>query len=502
LTAAGFSGQASHEIAIFIASLEIAVLDVAIRGARIIDGSGGPIFEADIGIADRRIVAIGGVIEARHEVDADGLVAAPGFIDVHTHDDRLPLIDPVMTPKITQGITTVIVGNCGISAAPAPSQDAAPAPLTLLGLRRRAFFGTFDAYARAVIDAKPALNIVGLIGHTSLRTACMSEFSRAATPTELGAMQMRLKQSLEAGAFGLSTGLYYPPARAAPSSEVEALLRVVADYRGLQTAHLRDEGDHLLAALDEALTSAARHSTALVISHLKCASPKMWRQANQVLTRIEAAAARQAVAFDVYPYAASSTMLLADRLKGARRVIVSWSEPCPDVAGQDLETIAQSWNCSTEEAVARLSPAGAIYFKMEEADVRTILAHPMAMIGSDGLPHDRHPHPRLWGTFPRVLGTFVRDMKLISLSEAIRRMTSLPAQVFGLNDRGIIAEGKVADLMLFDADMVADTATFDRPTERSAGIAHVFVNGVECWRHGEPTGARSGQMLNRGSGAV
>jgi N-acyl-D-amino-acid deacylase len=235
----------------------------------------------------------------------------------------------------------------------------------------------------------------------------------------------------------------------------------------------------------------------LVISHLKCASPKVWGQARAALEKIEAACEHQSVAFDVYPYDASSTMLRADRLRGARKIVVSWSDPHPEKAGQDLADIAGCWCCSPEEAAGRLSPAGGIYYKMEERDVRTILAHPSAMIGSDGLPHDRHPHPRLWGTFPRVLGHYVRDLGLMTLESAVHRMTGLPARVFGLADRGLIAEGYAADITMFDAAAIIDRASFDEPLRPARGIERVIVNGVVIRESGVATGQRSGRILTR-----
>jgi N-acyl-D-amino-acid deacylase len=216
-----------------------------------------------------------------------------------------------------------------------------------------------------------------------------------------------------------------------------------------------------------------------------------------VLQRLEEASQRQAVAFDVYPYDASSTVLNPARLKSSRRIVVSWSEPHPDRAGQDLAEVAACWCCSREEAAARLSPAGAIFYKMEERDVRRIVAHPMSMIGSDGLPHDDHPHPRLWGTFPRVLGRYVRDLGLLTLPDAVRKMTSLPARVFGLADRGVLREGAFADVTIFDLERVLDTATYEAPRQRPEGIRAVIVNGALTWCDGSGTGLRNGRLLAR-----
>jgi N-acyl-D-amino-acid deacylase len=474
------------------------MFDCVIRNGLVIDGTGSPGRVADIAIRDGLIAQVGGAeLSGRAEIEAGGMAVCPGFIDVHTHDDRLPLVDPLMTAKLSQGVTTVVTGNCGISAFPVPGTADAPAPMTLLGLRAEDFFARFEHYASAVSAVGPAVNIAPLIGHTSLRAAVMDDLTQPASDAERERMRELLDAALRAGVRGLSTGLYYPPAAAAPSEEVEALLSVVADHGGIYCTHMRDEGDNLLGSLEESLGSAARAGVALVISHLKCASPRVWGQAGKVLARLEEAALRQPVAFDMYPYEASSTMLRADAVVGVRKVTVSWSSPYPDEAGQDLAEVAARWCCSPEEAVQRLSPAGAIYYRMQEKDVRKIAAHPMAMIGSDGLPHDRHPHPRLWGTFPRVIGRYVREWGLFPLEDAVRRTTSLPARVFGLSDRGVIAEGMAADMLIFDPDTILDTATYDAPTGMARGVGHVIVNGVPAWSDGEAAGRRAGRILSR-----
>ena len=233
----------------------------------------------------------------------------------------------------------------------------------------------------------------------------------------------------------------------------------------------------------------------VVISHHKCAGTRNHGRTRETLALIAAARERQSVALDVYPYVAGSTVLDARRLGEAERIIVTWSKARPECAGRDLDSIAAEMGVSRERAANALAPAGAIYFMMDEADVRRVLAFGHAMIGSDGLPHDAHPHPRLWGTFPRVLGHYVREVGLFPLEEAVRRMTGLPAAQFGLTDRGILRPGSYADLVLFDPDTIADRATFEAPTEPAAGIALVMVNGRAVWRDGAATGARPGRAL-------
>jgi N-acyl-D-amino-acid deacylase len=444
-----------------------------------------------------RIARVGGVIpgESKAEIRAQGAVVSPGFIDVHTHDDRLVLVDPTVLPKLSQGVTTVVTGNCGISLAPMQHVGSPPAPLTLLGGSEHFRHTTFKAYLDEVRRSGVALNIVPFIGHTSLRVSAMANLDEVATRAELDRMTGLLDEAMKSGAFGLSTGLYYPPASAAAPDEIVSLLHRVSDYGGLTTMHIRDEGDNLMPSIEEALSFARTSGVPLVISHLKCAAPNVWGRSAKVLNLLDKAAQHQEIAFDVYPYDASSTMLRPDRLGAARRIVVSWSEPYPNKAGQDLANVASCWCCAPEEAARRLSPGGGIYFTMQEDDVRRIVAHRRSMIGSDGLPHDAHPHPRLCGTFPRVLGRYVRELKLLTLPQAVRKMTSLPAAVFGLEDRGVLKEGAMADLTIFDDSLVIDEATYDRPLRPSIGVRSVIVNGGLVWSNGVPTGAMTGRVL-------
>ncbi|MBT6274768.1 MAG: amidohydrolase family protein, partial [Chromatiales bacterium] len=235
-----------------------------------------------------------------------------------------------------------------------------------------------------------------------------------------------------------------------------------------------------------------------VISHHKACGRANWGKTEESLARIDKANRDgQAVDFDVYPYTASSTVLLAHFVERAEKVLITWSTPHPEVAGEELTGIAERWKCSIDDAVVKLQPAGAIYFQMDEADLRRVLRHPGSMVGSDGIPHDEHPHPRLWGTFPRVLGHYARDEGLFSMEEAVYKMTGLTARVFGLKDRGNIAPGYFADLVLFNQDEVIDRADFLAPTTPSAGIERVMVNGQTVWQDGAPSGKRPGGVLRR-----
>jgi N-acyl-D-amino-acid deacylase len=310
-----------------------------------------------------------------------------------------------------------------------------------------------------------------------------------------------LDEALGAGAVGLSTGLYYPPAQHAPTGEVIELAHVVHAHKAIHTTHMRDENDRVMDSLDETFRIGREAKVPVVISHHKVTGKHNFGRTRETLAAIDAARKTQPIAIDVYPYIASSTILKVEWIAIARRVIVTWSKAMPEAGGRDLADIARDMGVAPQEAAARLLPAGAIYFTMDEEDVQRVLSWPEAMIGSDGLPHDVHPHPRLWGTFPRVLGHYSRDLKLFSLEEAVRRMTSLTAAHFGLTDRGVLREGAFADLVLFDAERVIDRATFEHPKSPAAGIELVLVNGAPVWRNGATTGQRPGRALRRRAAA-
>jgi N-acyl-D-amino-acid deacylase len=275
------------------------------------------------------------------------------------------------------------------------------------------------------------------------------------------------------------------------------LAKALGAYHGLHSTHMRDEADHIAESLAETFRIGREAHVPVVISHHKCAGTHNFGRSKETLGLIEAARGRQPLGLDVYPYIAGSTMLGSARGLQASRILVAWSRPHPEAAGRDLKDVAAEMGLSTEAAIEALSPAGGIFFSMDEDDVRRILAYPHSMIGSDGLPHDVHPHPRLWGTFPRVLGHYARDAGLFSLEEAVRKMTSLSAGRFGLKDRGEIREGAYADLVVFDPETVEDAATFDEPKQPAKGIDLVLVNGRIVWQDGAHTGARPGRALRR-----
>ncbi|HEY2858833.1 MAG TPA: D-aminoacylase [Terracidiphilus sp.] len=478
--------------------------DTLIRGAQVLDGSGAAAVLADVAVKDGRIAALSAGLgaglagEAESVVEAAGLTLAPGFIDTHTHDDTSVIETREMLAKISQGVTTVVVGNCGISAAPVRLKGDLPDPMVLLGGRELFKYPTFAEYVRAVDAARPAVNVAALVGHTALRQNHLDRLDRAATAAEIAAMRAELEESLGAGALGLSSGLAYANANAAPMEEVAALARALREHGGVYATHMRTETEGILDAMREACAIGRAGGTGTVISHLKCAGIANWGRSGEVLAELDASRAEQEVGCDCYPYAAGSSLLDLKQIDERVDITITWSTPHPKVAGRALAQIAEEWGVTQVEAGRRLQPAGAIYHSIAEADMRRILAHPATMVGSDGLPHDPRPHPRLWGTFPRVLGKYCREEGLFSLAEAVRKMTGLAADTFGLAGRGYVREGCWADLVLFDAERVIDRATYAEPVRTAEGIVGVWVNGVLTYTASGLTGERGGGFLKRG----
>jgi N-acyl-D-amino-acid deacylase len=299
------------------------------------------------------------------------------------------------------------------------------------------------------------------------------------------------------GALGMSSGLFYLPAIAADTAELAPLARIVAAAGGIYTAHIRNEFEGVVDALEEFFSVSDDARLPLVVSHHKCAGVGNWGRSGETLALIDETRRKRPVYMDCYPYAAGSTVLREDLADGEIEVLVNWSEPFPEMAGRKLSAISAEWGCTEAEAAGRLAPGGASYFQMHEHDVRAILKHEACMIGSDGLPNDPLPHPRLWGTFPRMLGHYVRDVELMPLATAVHRMTGLSAATFNLGDRGVVRVGAIADLTVFDPATVADLATYEQPQQVSCGIEHVFVGGVLSWTQGGPTGKRAGRFASR-----
>tara|TARA_B100001750_G_scaffold89396_1_gene70648 strand:- start:539 stop:1999 length:1461 start_codon:yes stop_codon:yes gene_type:complete len=479
--------------------------DTVIRNATIIDGTGAERFTGDVTIEDGHISEVGSSSGAAAvEVDATGLVLAPGFVDVHTHDDGALLQHPDMAFKISQGCTSVVVGNCGFSAIPAvPGENT----LDLSGVQ--ANWSDLDGYRQNVENSGPALNAMMLVGHNTIRSLEMGNERRAPNDQELERMQQHVELAMEQGACGFSTGLVYRPGRWSDTDEVLELAKIVAPFDGIYATHMRNENDHLLEAVDEALEIGMKAGVAVQISHHKAAGKRNWGKVEESLAKVDAAVAEGAeVTLDVYPYTAGSGPMVQyfdidnPNPELAQAIQLASCPAFRHYEGRMLVDIAAELGITAPEAVRHVltAPDGkktiCIQHVMDEGDVVSNLRHDRVMIGSDGLPDlTGRPHPRLFGTFPRVLGRYVREQGVVDLESAVRRMTSLSCDVHGLSGRGRITEGNWADLVLFDPDVVIDVASYEDPKRESVGIRNVWVNGHMAFDNGVHTRVGSGNVL-------
>jgi N-acyl-D-amino-acid deacylase len=483
-------------------------MTLAIRNALLFDGTGGEPTVGEVLIEGDRIGAVGSVGPAGMEIDGTGLAVAPGFIDVHTHDDFAALVHRDMTFKSRGGVTTCIVGNCGFGAAP---WDAAS--VMAKSIHPDAEMPRYEGYAGylAALDANPpGVNIGVLAGHGTIRMATMGTERRAPTDNEMAAMHEIVAEALDAGVLGLSTGLIYEPGRHAQTDEIIELTSALQGTTALYASHMRNEAEGLLDAVREAIRVGAEAGVPVQISHHKATGKENWGLVTESLALIDEARARgQIVNADQYPYTAGSTMLRAvmqnkmfDDHDGAAGVVVSACAARPEWEGRSIADLAIEWGLSPMEAAHRVvdedGSTFAVIHSMCEPDVETVMAHPSTMVGSDGLPTlDARPHPRLYNTFARVLGHYSRERGVLSMAEAVHRMTGYSADTFGLVDRGYLRRGAFADLVLFDPAIVIDQGTFEDPNQYPIGIQRVFVNGVEVVHDDVPTGARPGRALRR-----
>ena len=479
--------------------------DTVIRNATIIDGTGAERFTGDVRIEDGHISEVGSSSGAAAvEVDATGLVLAPGFVDVHTHDDGALLQHPDMAFKISQGCTSVVVGNCGFSAIPAvPGENT----LDLSGVQ--ANWSDLDGYRQNVENSGPALNAMMLVGHNTIRSLEMGNERRAPNDQELERMQQHVELAMEQGACGFSTGLVYRPGRWSDTDEILELAKIVAPFDGIYATHMRNENDHLLEAVDEALEIGTKAGVAVQISHHKAAGERNWGKVEESLAKVDAAVAEGAeVTLDVYPYTAGSGPMVQyfdidnPNPELAQAIQLASCPAFRHYEGRMLVDIAAELGITAPEAVRHVltAPDGkktiCIQHVMDEGDVVSNLRHDRVMIGSDGLPDlTGRPHPRLFGTFPRVLGRYVREQGVVDLENAVRRMTSLSCDVHGLSGRGRITEGNWADLVLFDPDVVIDVASYEDPKREAVGIRNVWVNGHLAFDNGVHTRVGSGNVL-------
>jgi len=499
--------------------------DLLITNARVVDGSGNPWFRADVAIKDGRIARIGRLSQepATRTIDAHGQILAPGFIDVHTHVESIYSL-PAAENFVRMGVTTLVTGNCGTSATDVGE-----------------FLGR--------IKEKPlAVNLATLIAHGSVRRKVMGLGDRAPTPEEQKQMEAVVEQGMKDGAVGLSTGLIYVPGTYAKTDEIVGLARVAARYGGLYATHMRNEGDKVADAIRESIQIGEQAGLPVEISHFKISNKKLWGQSPMTLGLVRDARARGlSVTVDQYAYTASSTSLdsrlpswlraggleeakkrLADKATRERAIdetreslknsgfkdysfaVVASYDPDKSFNGKSIAEITKQVKGKSDVtsqieqilAMYEAGGAGMIYHGMDEGDVKRIMQEPFTMIASDsGVRQidESVPHPRGYGNNARVLGHYVRELKLIALEDAIRKMTSLPAQTFGFRDRGLIREGFAADLVIFDENTIADQATFDKPHQFPVGISFVIVNGAPVFENNQMTAARSGVAL-RGSG--
>jgi N-acyl-D-aspartate/D-glutamate deacylase len=522
-----------------------------ISNARVIDGTGSPEYPADLLVENGRIVAIEAAGSCPPErfadrVDAAGLVVCPGFIDVHSHADNAPLLAEDDLTKINQGVTTEVTGNCGMSLAPV----AAPGTESLRAFRKSFVFDYegwhSSAELFAALDAHGTVtNICPLVGHGALRLATIGPSSRAAQAQDVEAMGALLTSAIEAGAFGMSTGLIYPPGLYSTTAELAALASYLPPDRVYAT-HMRNESDELLASIDEALTIGRQAGCRVHVSHLKSSGRGNWGGTARALKALDAARDKGLpVTQDVYPYDAASTVLgtclppwvheggdeatlrrLADPadLAAMRAQIESvdpgagWENLIAGAGGYGgilvVSTRSHRYESATLEQIAAelgIEPFAALVrvlveeelavsmveFCMSERDVEAVLRSPYTAVGSDGLAPGAggRPHPRLYGTFPRILGRYVRERGIIGLVEAVRRMTCLPAQIFGVPARGTVATGKVADLVCFDPATVGHPGDFLNPALPPTGIAWVMQAGHLVVQRGAWAGTRRGARL-------
>ncbi len=486
--------------------------DWVIRDALVYDGTGDSPVQMDVAVDEDRISALGiGLAPGLRECFATGLCLAPGFVDVHSHDDFAALLDPGLSFKALQGVTSEVVGNCGIGAAP---RSGARAWIERLhpGVRLPDYEG-YGQYLLRLEEAAPAINLAVLAGHGSLRTTAAPTSSGPLSGLELKRFEGLLDEALEAGIVGLSSGLIYEPGCHADESELIALCRRLGQKAPLYATHLRNEADHLIEAVDEALRIAEAAGVGLQLSHHKAHGRNNWGKVAQSLARVDAAVARGVdVWLDQYPYTAGSTILSAiveqtDAAGNSRlgrmlpeNLVLATVVGHPEIEGRNLGELMNDWQTDRAGAAARVleldAGAWVIVHAMCADDVERVMRHPRTLFGSDGIPTTTgRPHPRLCGTFPHILGHYGRERGVLSLSEAIARMTRKSAQRFGLRDRGIVRAGAFADLVLFDASRVAAGATYDEPRRAPLGIHKVWVNGSLLVDEGQSTGARPGRVL-------
>jgi len=522
------------------------VTDLLLRGGTVIDGTGAPARMADVAIRDDRIVAVGPDLAAdgARVIDAGGKAVAPGFIDIHSHSDEAMFVNDALESALHMGVTCVVCGNCGGSSAPVSGLAEAELDRELARLAVKRTWSSFAEYASAVDRARPAINVCSFVGHGTLGSCVMGAEDRAPTADELRRMRALLATSMDEGAIGMASGLIYPPSAFGTTDELASLCAVVREKGGLYASHIRNESSRLLDAVEENLEIGRRSRVRVELSHHKAAGQSNWGRVRESTALIEAArAAGVDVTADQYPYTASSTGLavtipnwvheggtakmcerLADPAVRARirteevetgrawdRIVIARARHHPEWAGKTVAQLSAEaardpleWSC--DALIEHDGAVDIVHHSMSEDDVRYVMAKPWVAIGSDSRANAPYgplsfgkPHPRSYGTFPRVLGRYARDEKVLALVDAVRKMTALPASRLRLAGGGILRGGARADIVLFDPSTIADAATYDDPHRYPVGIEWVIVNGGVALERGETSRERHGRFLRLGA---
>lgn len=529
------------------------MLDTVIKHARIADGSGNPWYWGELGIKDGIIAQVGTVgsidTEAKQILDANGELLTPGFIDGHCHSDLMIMDYPESIIKMQQGVTTEIVGNCGLAPAPFVPQHAEMLMeyiTPVIGSTRKPWsWNSVSQYMDAINATKPAEHMATYVAHGALRIGVMGFENRPPTEAELDAMRSIVREGMEAGAIGLSIGLLYAPGSYADKQEIAELCKVVAEYGGLLSTHIRGEGIHLLPSIDEVIWIAEHSGVALHVSHLKAAGKRNWGQIMQAIEKIETARSRgMDVTCDVYPYDAGSTTLttvlppwilqgglagvmealqqpsirkrlheeLAEEQQDWDNLVAStgWHSIIISAVHSDRNRALEGLSILEVAELRGVHPIDAmmdllleergkitiVYYHMSNDDVEQVIRYSQSLVASDSLHCETgKPHPRLYGTFPRLFAKYVRERKVISLEDAVRKVTSFPVSRFRLGKRGLLVPGYAADLTIFNPDTIQDLATYADPRQYPSGISHVFVNGQHTLAHGQFMNQYPGSML-------
>ena len=529
------------------------MFDILIKGGRVINGTGNPWFRADVGIKGERIEAVEPVLEAeaRQTIEAEGLVVCPGFIDMHSHSDIDLLVNPLAEPKISQGVTTEVIGQDGIGPAPVNARLRRTWQRTISGVTGHGDYPwtweSLGSYLEELVGQSTATNVATLLPHGNLRLMISGLKDRQLDSSERARLGEAAAASLDEGAFGLSTGLIYMPCVYADADELTAMSEALSGSGLPLVVHIRNEGHLLLESIEEMLAVGRRASVPIHISHFKAAGKENWNLLDDALELVEKARDGGVdVSFDQYPYSAASTTLLAIlppwmleggsedivqrlgdpglRLKVARQIAglepgpetwantargAGWdnilvtaveSEENKELEGRSLQDIANARGVDPAETALDLlkeenCSVSMAVFSMEEEGVRKVMQHRYQMVGTDGLMGGK-PHPRMGGTYPRILGRYCRQEGVLSLEEAVRKCSSYPAQRLGIRDRGILKEGLKADVTVFDPERIIDLNSFQDPLKKSPGVRHVLVNGRPVIAEGKVTGARPGRVLS------